>query len=104
MAINLIIQQDSEEGVAERDSRYCKEYFPEEPHNVATTVKLTESLSRRLVQFSRQEGYTTLGPAIRELIQIGLKYYGLEAIQNATHTRDRFCDDPIVKKFFSDAR
>jgi len=87
-----------------QDARYAGDNFFDEPHNEPVTIKLTSSMKGALVKFAQEEGYTSLGPAVRELIMIGLQYYPLEAYRKARDKGAKYRDDPIVKKFFSDAR
>jgi len=93
-----IIFEDETDLVKEKDAPYSKDHFFNEPHDEPTTIKLTSSFKKELIEFSKQEGFTSLGPAIRELILLGVKYYPLEASIRANENLEKHKDNPTVKR------
>jgi len=89
---------DDEPIQAREDFTAYKDHFFNEPHDEPTTVKLTASFKNQLIQFAKDEGFTSLGPAIRELLLLGLKYYPLEAKFKADAQMVKYQHDPFVKK------
>lgn len=72
--MDLMLQIEDDPGTVRMpDAEYSHDHFFDEPHNQPVTIKLKESTKRRLQDFARAEGYTTLSAAVRELIILGLK-------------------------------
>jgi len=64
------------------------------------TVKLSQPMTEELLAFCRRENYAKLGPGLRELIRIGLKYHAAEAYKTLAKDRERYAADPIVQEIF----
>lgn len=97
----VLVEEDGSEimEIREQDARYTRDHFLNEPHCEPVTIKLTASLKRKLKEFVADEGYTSLGPAIRELLMIGLNYYPVVAYLESETKQNKYRDHPIVKRF-----
>lgn len=101
MEIKIIIEEEHPTAkVSEKDAAYGCDHFLDEPHCEALTIKLTETMKRQLEDFTRVEGFTSRGPAIRELLIVGLKYWPLEVYQQTESKRQAVAHDPMVTRFF----
>ena len=91
-------------GAREPDAKYLNDHFFDEPHSEPVTIKMTPTLKRELIEIAKNQGYTSLGPAIRDLILIGIKYQPLEAFRTAEDQRSKYKDHPIVRQFFFNSK
>ena len=105
MQINIAFEDDEvketkSSALNEPDSLYANDHFFGEPHCEPHTIKFTANMKKRLIEYAKKEGYTSLGPAIRDLIFIGLNYQPLIAYLEAEVKTEELRKHPIVRKFF----
>ena len=72
----------------------------DEPLTEPCTVKLSQTMTDEVLAFVREERFSKMGPAVRELIRVGLKYHAVEGYRMGARDRVRYESDSMVRALF----